>query len=155
MDPVAEEFLETYKRVDKFIAESFSIERNGMSEYISMMEACSGQMFQNPDRKDDYYTLKHLRWVRNQLVHEIGAAEKGVCKDSDLQDLRAFYGDLIAGDDPLAQFLGKRRKKAFFSSPPPAAAASGCGCLIPLICAIPAAAVLICFLNFFISFPAA
>ena len=160
MDPVAEEFLETYKRVDKFIAESYSLERNGMSEYIARMEACSDRMFQNPDWKDDYYALKHLRWVRNQLVHEVDALQRGVLKTEDLQTLRVFYGDLLSGADPLAQFLGTRRNRTYYTSAPPnagaAPAGSGCGCVIPTACALSIAlAVLICFFNFILSFPAA
>ena len=46
-------------------------------------------------------TLKHLRWVRNQLAHD--SEQLQLCGERDIQDTNSFYDDIILGCDPLTQ----------------------------------------------------
>ncbi|WP_028519687.1 DUF6548 family protein [Ruminococcus flavefaciens] len=95
------DFLELYKSVDKFLKDAYSTS-NGVSEYIRQME------INNSDGKRcihswsyDYEKLKHIRWVRNQLAHEVGY-DSDICEPDDFYWLKKFYDNLFSSKDPLA-----------------------------------------------------
>ena len=50
---------------------------------------------------DDYSKLKHLRWIRNQLSHEVGY-DSDICEESDYDWLDDFRRRLFSSYDPLA-----------------------------------------------------
>jgi len=110
-------FLDLYKSFDNIIKDSFNSD-TGVTEYINRME---DKMETGSEKvsgwKDDYYLLKHLRWLRNQITHESGQSE---CDQQDLQDLREFRERLLSCKDPLAQFNRKLKaeKSAHKSSHP-------------------------------------
>ena len=94
-------FLDLYKSVDRFIRDAYS-STEGVSTYIRVME--------ENDRKGQRYvktwsadlaTLKHVRWIRNQLAHEV-SYDSDICKQSDYADLEDFYQRLFSASDPLA-----------------------------------------------------
>ena len=95
------EFQEEYKRLDKLCKEIFGT-TEGVSEYIRQMEKIS---FVDSRRvyswENDYRQLKHVRWVRNQLAHEVGAFDSGVCTNDDLLWVKNFYKRIISGEDPF------------------------------------------------------
>ena len=96
-------FQEEYKRLDKLCADCFS-GTEGVSEYIRQMEATPLQ-----DREyaigfdNDYKQLKHMRWIRNCLAHEVGSMEADICTDDDLDWVKGFYERIRTGTDPLTQ----------------------------------------------------
>jgi hypothetical protein len=50
---------------------------------------------------EDYDKLKRLRWIRNQLSHEVGY-DSDICEDTDYDWLEAFSHRLYSANDPLA-----------------------------------------------------
>ena len=95
------EFQENYKRLDRLCKDYFS-SIDGVSEYIRQMEATPWR-----ERRlvlfweRDYKMLKHLRWVRNQLAHEVGAFEAGVCTVEDLRCVKEFHERMLKREDPF------------------------------------------------------
>ena len=103
------DFMDLYKSVDKFIRDAYS-SSEGVSEYIRQME--------NNDFKGrryvatwaaDYDKLKHLRWIRNQLSHEVGY-DSDICEDADYAWLETFRSRLYSANDPMAML--NRAEKA-------------------------------------------
>ena len=95
------DFMDLYKRVDKFIRDAYS-SSDGVSEYIRKMELnrFKGQRYVSTWAKD-YDMLKHIRWIRNQLSHEVGY-DSDICEENDYDYLNAFHQRLFSSDDPLA-----------------------------------------------------
>ena len=95
------DFMDLYKSVDRFIRDAYS-SAEGVSEYIRQME-------QNDFKGRrcvatwvaDYNNLKHLRWIRNQLSHEVGY-DSDICEESDYEWLETFRGRLYSANDPMA-----------------------------------------------------
>lgn len=96
-------FQEEYKRLDKLCKECFS-SLDGVSEYIRQMESSqySLQRF-GVSWKSDYQMLKHIRWIRNQLSHEVGTLQSDICSQEDLDFVTTFYSKIMNCADPLAQ----------------------------------------------------
>lgn len=111
MQRLQETFFEEYKRTDALCRELLAAER-GVSEYIEQMQAAEAEGKQRvPGWQDDFYALKHLRWLRNQIAHEPGGAD---CSDADLAQLRSFHQRVLAREDPLAllrQARGSRQPR--------------------------------------------
>ena len=103
------EFQEEYKRLDRLCKDYLS-STEGVSEYVRQME--STPPF---DRRyvftweDDYKQLKHVRWVRNQLAHEVGTLDSDICTEDDLDWVQSFYDRIMNGSDP---FTIMRKAKA-------------------------------------------
>ncbi len=95
------DFQESYKRLD-CLCKDYLSSQEGVSEYIRQMENTPWI-----DRRcvisweDDYKRLKHVRWVRNQLAHEIGTLEAGICTIDDLNYIKDFYNRILRGNDPF------------------------------------------------------
>ena len=99
---MAVEFQEAYKSLDKLCRECLSA-REGVSEYIRQMEQTPYVVRGHFVGWDTTYkALKHVRWVRNQLAHEVGAVEAEVCSEDDIIFVRNFYQDILTQRDPLA-----------------------------------------------------
>lgn len=97
------EFQEEYKRLDKMCRECYS-SAEGVTEYIRMMENEQSYLRRYiTSWEEDYKMLKHVRWVRNQLSHEIGAFYSNTCKQQDLDFVVSFYDKIMHCNDPLAQ----------------------------------------------------
>ena len=134
------EFQENYKRLDCLCKDSLS-SNEGVSEYIRQMESTSwvDRRYVN-SWEDDYKMLKHVRWIRNQLAHEVGTLEAGICQIDDLNYIKDFYNRILNGTDPFtcirkakeieqerqtesqlllkAKKLGQEKQKAKQSFPP-------------------------------------
>lgn len=93
-------FLDEYKRLDAICSDMFSC-RNGVSQYIKEMEnqSCRGK-YEILSWDDDYKLLKHLRFVRNKIVHE--SFDYKVCESSDIDAVVNFYERIISESDPLS-----------------------------------------------------
>ena len=99
-------YFDEYKRLDALCRDMLAADR-GVSEYIEQMEAARAEGERLvPGWRDDYYALKHLRWLRNQIAHEADAAG---CDAGELAQLREFYGRALKQQDPLA-LLHKARQ---------------------------------------------
>lgn len=101
MQAIDNEFFEAYKRLDRLCSDIYGC-RNGVSQYIEDMERVSYQgRLAIPSWEQAYRTLKHLRWVRNQLAHD--SEQLQLCEERDIQDTNSFYDDIVLGCDPLTQ----------------------------------------------------
>lgn len=95
------EFQEEYKCLDRLCKDYLS-STEGVSEYIRQMESTSLR-----DRQyvftweNDYKQLKHIRWVRNQLAHEVGTLNSDVCTEDDFDWVQSFYHRIMNGSDPF------------------------------------------------------
>lgn len=95
------EFFEAYKRLDSLCSDMFS-QQNGVSAYIEEMERqFAAERYCVPEWESTYQKLKHLRWVRNQLAHESGAAQ--ICEKADIESLYEFHSRILSGQDVLVQ----------------------------------------------------
>ena len=95
------EFQEEYKRLDRLCKDYLS-SAEGVSEYIRQMEATpwSNRLYVFT-WEDDYKQLKHVRWVRNQLAHEVGTLNSDICTEDDLDWVQSFYNRILNGSDPF------------------------------------------------------
>ena len=96
------DFLEEYKRLDRLCKDSLS-SVEGVSEYIRQMEGMwydGLRLVKGWER--DYKQLKHVRWVRTQLAHEVGTLNSGICTEDDYDWVVEFYNRIISGEDPFA-----------------------------------------------------
>ena len=104
-------FLEEYKGVDKFIRDSYGCSE-GVSEYIRQMEDKQARGVEYvPSWTSDYKTLKHMRWVRNQLAHEV-SMDSDICDQSDIDWVREFRKMLENCSDPLSVVLTQEAEAA-------------------------------------------
>lgn len=95
------EFQEQYKRLDKLCREMYSF-GEGVSAYIQDMEntpyteQCTVYNWESI-----YKELKHARWMRNQLAHDI-SIDTDFSEQSDIEFVKRFYESIMNGSDPLA-----------------------------------------------------
>ncbi len=95
------DFMDLYKRTDRFIKDAYS-SSEGVSEYIRLMEAVFNRgSVKIQGWKSDYDNLKHIRWIRNQLAHEV-SYDSDICAETDYEWLESFYERLFSAEDPLA-----------------------------------------------------
>lgn len=95
-------FQEEYKRLDNFCRDCL-LSTEGVSEYIRQMEASAWRGAHYVSTWDvDYKQLKHFRWLRNQLAHEVGTLDADFCTEEDLALLKKFYSRMMNGEDPFS-----------------------------------------------------
>lgn len=93
------DFFEEYKRLDRLCSDMYSCQ-NGISEYIAQMENNSNQgRCRVSSWESDYKTLKHVRWVRNQIAHDSGSCQ--ISEPEDLTFVLDFYDRIFSGQDSL------------------------------------------------------
>ncbi len=96
------EFQEEYKKLDALCKDLFST-GEGVSEYIRNMEATPFRLrAASPDWDADFRQLKHLRWIRNRLAHEVGVMDEELCTEEEIEWIRCFYRKILRTSDPLA-----------------------------------------------------
>ncbi len=95
------EFMNLYIGVDRFIRDAYS-STEGVSEYIRQMERNASKGIRYVTTwSSDYDRLKRLRWIRNQLSHEVGY-DSNICDESDFRWLQNFKERLYSAIDPLS-----------------------------------------------------
>ena len=121
-------FFEEFKRLENICNDKFSC-KSGVTEYITQMEQAAEKGRVAVSSWDgDYKTLKHLRWLRNQIAH---SADDGLfCKQEDLTQLRKFHKRILSQEDPLALLTKAAKapakpKQTQSTAPRSAAATSG------------------------------
>lgn len=106
------DFLQAYKELDELCKQIFypagGRNAKGISGYIEEMERCRGGDGIE-GLQEDCKRLKHLRYVRNKLVHEADSFGKSLFTEEDVRFLKRFRARVNAGRDPLT-LLRKRRK---------------------------------------------
>lgn len=103
-------FHEKYKMLDALCKDIFS-SKDGVTQYLYEMEYTELEYIrQIYNWNDIYYKLKHLRWVRNQLAHEVGAFDYELCTEDDVEWLDDFYNAVLHAIDPLAK-VGKMKRQ--------------------------------------------
>ena len=114
------DFMDLYKRTDRFIKDAYS-SSEGVSEYIRSMEACFNKGNANVKGwKNDYDKLKHIRWIRNQLAHEV-SYDSDICTFDDYEWLDNFYKRLFSSTDPLGGLRTFEKLLSSNKSEPPTA----------------------------------
>ena len=63
-----------------------------------------------PTWNGDLKQLKHYRWLRNKIVHEVDADEEKLCKKSDETWINNFTKSLINNKDPLSLYKQHKSK---------------------------------------------
>lgn len=96
------EFQEEYKALDNLCKDYLSC-TDGVSEYIRQMEYTTWSDRQYCHSWEyDYRQLKHIRWIRNQLAHEVGTLKSDICTDDDLNWTREFRARILSCSDPFS-----------------------------------------------------
>lgn len=100
MDAIQIEFLDEYKYVDKICREMLGAEK-GVTAYIEQLDETPVTVrYWITEWSDEYRQIKHIRWLRNQIVHSTGYVE---CTQSDLDWLKDFHNRLLTQQDLLAK----------------------------------------------------
>ena len=106
-------FMTSYKRLDNLCKDMNGI---GISGYIEDMEKIKAEIFSVKTWKDDYYQLKHYRYIRNRIAHDNDAYEENLCTPYDTEWLENFYQQILNRTDPLAQYYKTPIKNDMFSN---------------------------------------
>lgn len=108
-----ERLFDEYKTVDKICKDKF-LSQSGVNQYIAEMERnFSYGRSVISSWNDDYYKLKHMRWLRNKIAHESDATS---CNWDDIAWLKEFHSRLVNRQDPLAllaKFNREQEKAAY------------------------------------------
>ena len=102
-------FFQAYKRLDNLCRDTNGIGING---YIEDMENRPNGEYKVTGWKDDYFQLKHYRYLRNRIAHENNAEEVDLCTEKDAAWLDAFYQRILTQTDPLALYFQATKPKA-------------------------------------------
>ncbi len=93
-------FIDEFKHLEKICNEIYC-EQHGVTQYINEMEQKSGYASRKiPNCDNDLASLKRVRHIRNNLVHE--SDETVDYNNSDIKFIKAFYRKIITQQDPLA-----------------------------------------------------
>lgn len=100
MDAIQIKLLEEYKYVDAICRDMLGAEK-GVTAYIEQLDETPMTVrYWITEWNDEYRQLKHIRWLRNQIVHSTGNVE---CTQSDLDWLKDFHNRLLTQQDLLAK----------------------------------------------------
>ena len=75
-------FINAYKKLEKICNDKYNT-KHGVSLYIEEMSKHPDGFKYVPIWNGDLKQLKHYRWLRNKIVHEVDADEEKLCKKSD------------------------------------------------------------------------
>ena len=96
-------FMTSYKRLEKLCGDILHDERK-VSAYIDEMTNSPRGAYLVSGWNEDLKRLKHLRWVRNRIVHDPGCTEENMCDSTDAQWVEYFYSRIMNQTDPLALY---------------------------------------------------
>lgn len=107
------EYLEAYKSLDRLCRQILESDR-GVSEYIDEMSNESQGKMLVAGWEKDYKQLKRMRWIRNQLVHDVDSFQDNLISARDVEWLRTFQSRIMERTDPFSLLAESRnaRKKA-------------------------------------------
>lgn len=96
-------FTDSYKHLEKLCGEILNDNRR-ISAYIDEMIKIPNGSFYVRDWDYDLKQLKHYRWIRNQIAHELNCTEENMCEPEDTLWLDDFYDRIINQTDPLTLY---------------------------------------------------
>lgn len=100
MQEIEFKIFDEYKRIDSICCDIFSVDK-GINRYIEQMEETPLSIwYKVPGWGNDYKQLKHIRWIRNRIAHDVNAVD---CSIDDLNWLEEFHTRLLNQQDPLAK----------------------------------------------------
>ncbi len=100
------EFLTEYNRLEKLCNDLYS-QQHGISLYIADMEATPrAASIMIPNWNKDLKVLKHLRHIRNAMVHDLNEQEVTYTQE-DIQNLKEFHRRIMEQRDPLTLLVHK------------------------------------------------
>ena len=103
-------FQEEYKRLDNLCKDCYDTQE-GVSYYIGEMERNWSQGVRYVFAwEDTYYELKRVRWIRNQLAHEIGTFDSDIVEEYDLHFVVELCDKILNREDPLAKIYSANNK---------------------------------------------
>lgn len=94
-------FMTSYKRLDNLCKDMNGI---GVTGYIDDVEKIKAEIFSVPNWKDDYYKLKHYRYIRNRIAHDNNADEETLCSPKDIAWIENFHQHILNRTDPLSLY---------------------------------------------------
>ena len=100
------DFIDEYKHLEKLCNDLYN-QQHGISLYISDMEAtprAASTMI--PEWNKDLKVLKHLRHIRNAMVHDLDEQEVTYTQE-DIQNLKEFHRRIMEQQDPLTLLVHK------------------------------------------------
>lgn len=108
MNEVEIELLKEYKHLEKLLSDAFKVQ-HGISEYIERLEKNKylGSRIVS-SWMNDYYSLKHVRYIRNKITHD---SETSECEENDIYFVQDFYERFMNQEDPLALLRKYERKQ--------------------------------------------
>lgn len=107
-------FMNSYKRLDNLCKD---MNGKGISGYIEDMERNPNGNYFIADWKNDYKTLKHYRYIRNQIAHDNYAEEANLCSEEDTVWIENFYQRILNQNDPLTLYKDVAKPKTVNKKP--------------------------------------
>ena len=104
-------FMDLYKTVDNSLKTMLGTDK-GVSEYIGRLELKAGGGKFTSEMKQDLKMLKHLRWARNKLAHEVDYGTQ-ILEAGDYEWLSGFQKKIRKGKLPVKLTLGDRIRRIF------------------------------------------
>ena len=104
-------FMDLYKTVDNSLKAILGTDK-GITEYIGILELKANGRRCTPEIKQDLKMLKHLRWARNMLAHEVDYGTE-VLKPGDFEWLQSFRKKLKKKKLTVKPTLADRIKSLF------------------------------------------
>ncbi len=100
------EFLDEYKHLEKLCNDLYN-QQHGISLYIADMEATPRAVSTIiPEWNKDLKVLKHLRHIRNAMVHDLNEQEVTYTQE-DIRNLKEFHRRIMEQRDPLSLLVHK------------------------------------------------
>ncbi len=114
MENLIIEYLSAYKHLDNLCKDILDSDV-GITEYIDEMEEEKAWGIRYVSEwNEDYKQLKHLRWMRNKLVHEADSFDEIEISRTDIEWLENFEERILQEEDPfslLRQYRNQVRKR--------------------------------------------
>ena len=104
-------FMDLYKAVDNSLKTMLGTDK-GISEYIERLELKAGSRKFTSEMKQELKMLKHLRWARNKLAHEVDYGTQ-ILEAGDFEWLAGFQKKIRKGNMPGKLTLVDRIRKLF------------------------------------------
>ncbi|MBO5867622.1 MAG: hypothetical protein J6Q54_01780 [Oscillospiraceae bacterium] len=95
--------MDAYKRLEKLCGELMR-DDHGVSAYIKEMENTPKGTFLVSGWQTALKQLKHYKWIRNQIAHNVDCTEENMCSEEDTQWLCDFHARIMNQTDPLAMY---------------------------------------------------
>ena len=100
------EFLTEYNHLEKLCNDLYN-QQHGISLYISDMEATPrAASIKISEWNKDLKVLKHLRHIRNAMVHDLDEQEVTYTQE-DIRNLKEFHRRIMEQRDPLSLLVHK------------------------------------------------